>query len=65
MSESRSEPGVEPVREGRNRWMESKKGRIEGLPGARGHEAPLREACLSEKGNPMTIETMLRCHYPE
>ncbi len=65
MSESCSEPGIEPVRDGRKHWMGSKKGRIERLPGTKGHEAPLREARLSEKGKPMTIETVLRYGHPK
>src|SRR6266487_192654 len=47
MSKSRSEPSVEPVRDGRNRWVESKKGRKEA--GLRGNQAQEVMRLHSEK----------------
>jgi hypothetical protein len=49
--------------------MESKKGRKEaqmkGNQVQEAHASPLREACLSEKKNPMAREIVLRCCHAE
>jgi hypothetical protein len=64
-SESRSEPDVEPVREGRNSGMESKKGRIEEQPGKKAMRLHSDKQACPRRRNPTAVKTVLSCRQTE